>query len=250
MTNTVPIAGASSGLGAALAIKYAEKGATLYLMGRDTERLEAVKSSCVATGATCEAIICDVSDEAQMLAEITAIINKNPIDLVIVNAGISGGTSSSAEGSAQTRQIFETNINGVLNTVLPALPNMTERGSGQVAIVSSCAGFRGLPGAPAYSASKNAVRAWGEALRPYYAPKGVKVNVICPGFIKTPLTDKNPFDMPLLMEADIAAEIIIKGLEANKPLIAFPWRLAAASRLISILPRRLSDWVVSRLPKK
>jgi short-subunit dehydrogenase len=127
---------------------------------------------------------------------------------------------------------------------------MTARGHGQIALMASLAAFHGFPGAPAYCASKAAVRVWGEALRGEYAAKGVGVSVICPGYVKTPMTDANDFPMPFLMSPERAASIIMRGLARNKARIAFPWPMYAAIRLIAALPPGLTDPLFARLPKK
>lgn len=247
---TILMTGASSGLGAALAKAYAAEGITLCLIGRNKKRLAVISKHCQDLGAQVLTAAIDVTDQHMMADQICHWDQTMPLDLVIANAGISGGTAQGHETDNHIRQIFETNVMGVLNTVLPVLPAMRDRQSGQIAIVGSLAGYRGLPGAPAYSASKNAVRAWGEALRLQLKPDHIRVNVIAPGFVRTPLTDKNPFHMPLLMEADKAAAYIKKGLAQNKARIAFPFRMAFLSRMISILPGGISDLIVSKLPKK
>ena len=247
---TILITGASSGIGAALAERYAGAEARLLLMGRNKDRLAGVKSLCEKKGAKVDISMIDVTHAEGMKTQVLKWDEAFPIDLVIANAGISGGTFGGTETAEQTRKVFDVNVNGVLNTVLPLVQPMIDRGSGQIAIMSSLAGFRGLLSAPAYSGSKNAVRAWGEALRLDLMKKGVQVNVICPGFIKTPLTDVNRFKMPMLMDVNKAAEIITSGLDKNKARIAFPFTMAAITRLISILPLWLSDYIVSRLPGK
>ncbi len=178
---------------------------------------------------------------------------RSPLDLVVANAGISGGTSGAnggGEGAEQTRRIFETNVTGLLNTVLPAIPPMQRRGGGQIALMSSVASFRGMPGAPAYSASKAAVRAYGEALRGALAPSGIRVSVICPGFVRSCMTAANRFPMPLLMDAERAARIIRRGLERDKPRIAFPWPTYFAAWLMGTLPPVLTDPLLRKLPRK
>jgi short-subunit dehydrogenase len=244
------ITGASSGLGAALAIAYAKAGVTLALSGRDAGRLARTAETCRLQGASVHSAIVDVADTDAIARWIAEIDDAHPLDLVIANAGISGGTGSGGESDEQTREIFKINVDGVVNTALPALTRMAARGKGQVAIMSSLAGFRGLPGAPAYCASKAAVRIWGEALRGEYASRGVHVNVICPGYVETPMTSVNKFPMPFLMPPDRAAQIMKRGLARNKARIAYPWPMYALVRLIAALPQAVMDPLVARLPKK
>jgi short-subunit dehydrogenase len=138
----------------------------------------------------------------------------------------------------------------VIHTVHPAAERMRARKRGQIAIMSSLAGFRGMPGAPAYSASKAASRSYGEALRGRLHRHNVGVTVICPGFIRTPMTDVNGFRMPLLMDADRAARLIRRGLARNRARIAFPSRLYALAWLLGVLPPSWTDPVLRRMPEK
>lgn len=247
---SVLITGASSGLGEALALHYARPGATLFLSGRDAGRLDSVARACAARGAEVESRVLTVTDEAAMAHWLAEAFARRPLDLVIANAGISGGTGGAEEPAEQARAIFDVNVAGVMNTVLPVIPLMRERGSGQIAIMSSLAGFRGFPGAPAYCASKAAVRVWGEGLRGWLAGDGVRVSVICPGFVKSRMTAVNTFPMPFLMEADEAARRMAEGLAADRGRIAFPRRLYAAVWLLAALPSGLVDWIGRRLPAK
>ena len=244
------ITGASSGLGAALARHYAAAGVRLFLHGRDDARLAAVAAACTKAGAAVEVHVGDVTDAAAMAAWIAACDHAQPLDLVIANAGISGGTAGGPEGADQVRRIFAVNVDGVLNTVLPASAAMTARGQGQIAVMSSIAGFLGLPNAPAYCASKAAVKTLGEGMRGPIAAAGVAVTVICPGYVKTPMTDANAFTMPFLMSVEQAAGLIAAGLAANKARIAFPWPMVAAVRLLALLPPDMLAWLMARLPAK
>jgi len=244
------ITGASSGIGAALAVAYARPGAHLSLGGRNQDRLAQVAARVSGRGATSTVTAIDVRNAADVAMWIAAADERAPLDLVIANAGISGGTHGGPETPEQTRAIFAVNLDGVLNVVLPAVPRMTARGRGQIAIISSLAGYRGLPGAPAYSGSKAAARAWGEGLRGDLASKGVKVNVVMPGFIKTPMTDANRFSMPFLMSAEKAAAIIQRGLAADRPRIAFPFPTAFVAWLMGALSPAIVDPLLRMLPKK
>lgn len=244
------ITGASSGLGAAIAENYAQAGTHLTLQGRNEARLEQVAALCRKKGAAVTLAIGDVCDRKEMAELIKEAEVRQPLTLVIANAGISGGTAGGSEGEQQAREIFETNLTGVLNTVLPAIEPMKERRGGQLALMASLAGYRGLPGAPAYSASKAAVRVYGEALRGHLAPFGIKVSVICPGFVDTPLTRVNRFPMPFLMTAERAARIVRKGLDANRGRIAFPWPMATMVWTLMAMPDRLAGWLTCKAPAK
>ena len=244
------ITGASSGLGKALAVEFAGKEVCLILCGRNKERLYETAAICREKGAEVMTYLFDVTDAFAAQEAILDADSHHPIDLLIANAGISGGVLGEPEGDTQTRQIFNTNIFGVANCVLPVLERMKKRHNGQVAIVASIAGYRGLPSAPAYSASKACVKAWAEALRGWLMPQNIKINAICPGFIKTPLTDKNAFRMPFLMQPDKAAHIIAKGIRKNKAIIAFPWPMVFGAWLMSALPACLAHPILRHLPKK
>ena len=248
---SILITGASSGIGEALAYAYAQSDVILYLSGRNKERLDKVADECCRQGAFVNAVVLDVTDQKEMKEWIEAADTQNSLDLIIANAGISGGTGAMAgEPVSQAREIFDVNVNGVLNTVEPILNKMVERGSGQVVFISSLAGYRGWPTAPAYSASKGAVRFYGEALRGTLKETGVEVNVVCPGFVTSRITDANEFKMPMKMEADQAAQIIKAGLEKNKGRIVFPWPVAFVSWFLSILPDTLAQIILAKFPAK
>lgn len=255
---SILITGASSGIGAALARAYAAPGTRLVLGGRDAGRLEVVARDCRDYGATVETAINDVTDRDEMARWIARAFARGALDLVIANAGISGGTGGAeddapartGEAQDQVERIFAVNVGGVVNTVYPAIERMRESGGGQIALMSSLAGFRGLPGAPAYGASKACVRSLGEGLRGSVARNGIRVSVICPGFIKSPMTDINPYPMPFLISAEKAARIIRRGLARDRARICFPWRLWAAVWLMSVLPVGLTDPLFSRMPEK
>ena len=244
------ITGASSGLGAALALGYAAPDVVLFLCGRDRHRLHDVADSCRVRHAQVHALVLDVTRPAPVAHWVEECDRLRPLDLVIANAGISAGTDSGTEGAEQARAIFSVNLDGTLNTVLPAIEAMRPRRRGQIALMASLAGFRGMPGAPAYCASKAAVKVWGEGLRGHLAGDGIGVSVICPGFVVSRMTALNPFPMPFLMPAERAAGIIMRGLARNRGRIAFPWPMAAAAWLAAGLPDAWMGALARRLPAK
>lgn len=248
--SSIVITGASSGIGAELALQYAAPGVTLALFGRSAERLAGIAERCAEYGAKVHSYVADVRDADDMRDRLTEFDALAPIDLIIANAGISAGLGEESESEAQVRQVFSVNVDGVFNSVLPVLPWMQRRKRGHVAIMSSLAGLRGIPSCPAYSASKNAVRAFGEGLRGAYHKYGVTVSVICPGYIRTPMTEVNSFPMPFIMSVGKAARIIRHGLAKGKSRIAFPLALYLPIWLLTCLPVALTDPFFRALPKK
>lgn len=244
------ITGASSGIGEALARRYAAKGVALALTGRDGVRLQTVAEACAAAGAKVFAATLDVCDATLMASWLQRVDAVAPMDLIIANAGISAGTGGSCEPTTQARRILETNLLGALNTIEPLLPAMRARRHGQIALISSLAAFRGLPTAPAYSASKGGLRLYGEGLRGSLRPYGISVSVICPGFVVSRITEANDFPMPFLMAADKAAERICRGLARNQGRIAFPRLIYLGAWLSGVLPPSWTERMVARLPDK
>lgn len=248
--HSILITGGSSGIGAALAQELADRDVTLALTGRNEERLEEVARTCRAKGADVTVAAVDVTDAQAMKAFVNDHDDARPLDLVIANAGISAGTGDGSETPEQTRRIMAVNVDGVMNTVLPVIERMRPRRSGQVGIVSSVAGFRGFPGAPAYCASKAAVKVWGESLRGWLHHDGIGVSVIMPGFVESRMTAVNKFPMPFLMSADRAAGIIRRGLEKNNGRIAFPLPTVFSAWLGGALPDAFIGRITRDLPGK
>lgn len=240
---SILITGASSGLGEALAFDYAAPGMTLFLSGRDAARVETVAAACRSRGAVATGHVIEVTDRDAMAGWIAACDTQAPLDLVIANAGVAGSAAESGI-AAEALHVLPVNIDGVVNTVLPALEAMRRRKRGQIAIMSSLAGFRGFATAPAYGASKAAVRVWGEGLRLRVARDNVGVTVICPGFVKSRMTDANDFHMPFLMDAPRAARIMRRGIDANRARVTYPWPMAAVVWLLAALPPALTDRLV------
>jgi short-subunit dehydrogenase len=248
MAKSILITGASSGIGKALALRFAAGGVTLALAGRDQTRLEAVAGECRQRGATVITWQIDARDRAGMAAWIGELDQAIRIDLVVANAGVMTGTPPQAviEASDAAYKLIETNVLGVLNTVQPLLGPMMERGRGQIAIVSSLAAFVALPDSPSYCASKSAVLSYGLALRGLLADKGIRVSVICPGYVATPMSARENVRKPQEMAPEKAAEIIVRGLEKNRAVIAFPRTLALLTQLNALLPDRLRRLLLPR----
>lgn len=248
--NHVLITGASSGIGEALAVYYAKSGVKLLsLCGRNEERLNKTAEECRKFGVEVDTKIIDVADSKSVETWINEANAKMPLNLVYANAGV----ATLEETSENVRRTFNINVMGVVNTVLPTIELYKKAPSSQmkhIAITSSIAGYHGMPTCPSYSATKAGVKAWGEGLRLSLAPLGIRVSTICPGFIRSRITDKNTCPMPYFMEADRAAEIIAKRIEKNVGLIAFPWQMRLATWLGSVLPNVLSDFIYSKLPYK
>lgn len=241
---SILITGASSGIGEALAKAYAKPSIVLSLTGRNEQRLRKVTEQCKKLGATVETSVIDVKDAAKLRTWIEQRGADTPLDLVIANAGISNAGEERSEQF--DKDIFTVNLFGILNTVYPAISVMQKRKHGQIALMSSMAGvIHGLPRAPAYCASKAAVKSFGEAMRGKLRPIGIEISVICPGFVKTPLTDINKYRMPFLISVEKASKIIIKGLARNRGLIAFPLRMYFLLWLLRLLPHKLAERIVA-----
>lgn len=243
---SIAITGASSGIGAALARAYAGPGARLALHGRDRDRLDAVAESCTSRGAAVETGVFDIRDRSAVEDWMNAVDERAPLDLAIANAGILHGTpgGNDHEGFEIGLTVIETNLIGSISAASLALDAMTGRGRGQVAFVSSLAGYVPHPDWPAYCASKAALIAYGIAVRERVRASGVRVNVICPGWVKTPMNAAFSMWRPFEMTPEKAAARIVHGLSRDEPVISFPRQIAIASRLGRLLPataRRLGN---------
>ena len=234
---SIVITGASSGIGEALALDYAQTGVALALSGRDAARLKAVAEACRARGATVDEGAIDVTDRAALAAWLLRFDDAHPVELLIANAGVSiDNGNSSLDDFSRVRQTMAVNVDGVFNTVEPLIGRMIERGRGQIAVMASLASFIGLPYSASYNASKAAVRVWGESIRYVLKKHGIGVSVVCPGFVSTRINAEASFKMPFLMSAAKASSIIRRGLANNKARIAFPIPTKAAVWLGGLLP--------------
>ena len=239
---TILITGATGAIGSALALAYAAPGCTLVLHGRNAARLREVAQACEARGARAETMALDLQDVNALIAWLQETGSRHVVDLAIVNAGTIGILRPGGTGEAwqDVKRIADVNVRAVLATVTALLPYMTRRGSGQIALMSSLVGYFGMPVAPAYSASRAAVKIYGQALREPLARHGIRVNVVLPGFVKSDMSDQLPVPKLFLMNADAAARRIQRGLARNQARISFPLPLALGSWLLSVLPHALS----------
>jgi short-subunit dehydrogenase len=245
----VLITGASSGIGAALAQRYAGPGMTLSLTGRDPVRLQQVRDVCRSADANVEWHTADIADADDVGQWITDCDARRPVDLVIANAGIGGSAviaPDSGETPAVAQKIVGTNILGVVHTVIPLLPRFVARGKGHVVIMSSLAAYVGLPHSPLYSASKAGVRVYGQALRRLLAPSGVRVTIVCPGFVETPMSASVQGPRPLMWSVERAADRIVRGIARGEREISFPRSLVMLARLADVLPGGLVDSILIR----
>ncbi|MCW5701011.1 MAG: SDR family NAD(P)-dependent oxidoreductase [Bradyrhizobium sp.] len=246
MTRNVVITGATSGIGAALALRYAAPGIVLGLIGRNVERLRRIADDARQRGAIVVTGRVDVRDRATMQSWLHDFDRDHPIDLVVANAGVMEGTppGCAIEPPDAAYDLMQTNVLGAMNTIQPVLDGMMKRARGQIAIVSSIAAFIPLADSPSYCASKSAVLSYGLSLRALLVARGIRVNVICPGYIETPMMGRENGPKPFKVSAERAADLIAAGLDRDKAVISFPVFFAWVTWLNGILPdglrRRLS----------
>jgi short-subunit dehydrogenase len=246
---TVLITGATGGIGSALARCYAAPERTLILYGRDPARLATLARDCESRGSRVVSTVFDLCDGAGALAALRQLSGAHTIDLAIVNAGVSSmiGRGEEVERWETARAVLAVNLDGALATIAGILPEMRRRGAGQIAVVSSLEAYIGMPVTPIYSASKAALKAYGEALRGWLAPQGIQVNVVMPGFVRTPMSDRYTAAKPWMMSPERAAHLIRRGLERNRARIAFPRALAWGMWWLSVLPPAVSQRILRAL---
>ena len=249
----VIITGASSGIGAALALRYARGGATLGLIARRKPELERLAAQLAAQfSGSSEVYPLDVRDAAALAAAGRNFIARHGSpDVVIANAGISVGTlTDHADDTGVFKDVLDINLIGMVNTFQPFLASMREAGRGCLVGIASVAGYRGLAGGAAYSASKAAAIAYLESLRVELRRSGVKVTTVCPGYVETAMTGKNPYPMPFLMSADTAAEKIVSLVARGKTYAVIPWQMAIVARCLHVMPNWLYDRLFALAPRK
>lgn len=252
-SQNVIITGASSGIGESLAKHYAKSGAQLGLIARRADLLQRLQTEIVALGAP-KPFIYDLdvrNANALKLAANDFVARVGSADIVIANAGVSRGTLTSIEDDLTAFQdVFDINVMGTVNTFHAFLGAMQNAKSGTLVGIASVAGFRGIPGSSAYSASKAAAIKYCESLRVELRGSGVAVVTICPGYIRTPMTAVNTFKMPFLIDADDAAARFARAIEAKTSFTVIPWNMGIAARVLRMAPNWLYDRVFSQMPRK
>jgi short-subunit dehydrogenase len=244
------ITGASSGIGEAIITPLTARGARVAISARRAERLAEIASTWQARGKDVRAFPLDVTDLDAVRRTVAAIEQAfGGIDLAVLNAGSHLPGANRTFDGQQFADNMALNYLGVVNGIDAALPGMLSRGQGHIAGVASAAGFRAVPTAAAYGASKAAVIHLLDSIRFELEPKGITVTVVNPGFVKTPLTDRNRFPMPFLMPVDRAAEALVKGLEARRREVHFPKIFTWTLKFLRILPYPVYQWIVWRATK-
>ena len=246
---SVFITGASGGLGLALAQHYLESGAVVGAIARRADLLHLLSEKFP------QQVYCyplDVRDAVAMRTAAQEFITHAGVpDIVIANAGVSVGTLTEyTEDISAFQQVIDINVLGMVKTFQPFVAAMRDRRFGTLVGIASVAGFRGLPGASAYSASKAAAITYLESLRVELHGSGVKVITICPGYIKTPMTAHNPYPMPFILEVDEAASKMVHAIERQTRFAVIPWQMNLIGRGLKVLPRGIYDWLFAHAPHK
>jgi len=250
------ITGASSGIGAALAQRYAELGASLGLVSRRREILEQLRAA-LPHAERHSVYVLDVTDHAALAAAAAHFIAAHGgVDIVIANAGISHGTlTEHAEDLPVFEKIIATNVLATVASFAPFIATLKAQAQagargGRLVGIASVAGIRGLPGASAYSASKAATISYCESLRVELKTSSVKVVTVAPGYIDTPMTQGNGYPMPFLMPAAKFANAAVAAIDAGTSYTVIPWQMGIVAKLLRILPNALYDWLFSKAPHK
>lgn len=243
------ITGATGGIGGALARRYAQPGRTLILQGRDEAKLAQLAAACRTLGADVNTGALDFRNAQALNAWLDQLAGQETFDLLIINAGVSSNVRQNPEGETweSVQHVIDINLRAALQTVTRLLPAMRQRGHGQIALISSLSAYYGLGLTPAYCASKAALKAYGEASRSWLGSEGIAVNVVLPGFVKTPMSESFPAAKPFMLQPDEAARIIERGLLLNRARISFPFPLSFAMWGLSVLPAAVSERILRAL---
>ena len=247
-SKTICITGASSGIGEALAIAYSTSKTHLILLGRNCERLKVVQQRCESRGATVITQSIDITDQSKLDKWLVEQDTQTPIDLLIANAGCSS-TQLQNLGSSQNdieQQLWNIHLHGTLNTIHPLIPRMQKRRAGHIVIMSSINALIPTGSSAAYGAAKAALLHYGRSLQGKLATGKITVSVLCPGWIKTPLTEQNHFPMPFILSPEKAAMYIQKKLDKRSHCIIFPWPMRWLARCYQLLPSALQRAITQR----
>lgn len=245
------LTGASTGIGAAFARRKARPGAVIGLVARRRALLDELAASLQAAGAQVEVYAEDVADTAAMRAAAEHFLAAaGGVDLVLANAGIAIPNPVRSGDAEAAAQLFRVNVIGASNSVLPFVPAMLAQGAGVLAAVGSIAGFRALPGRGVYSASKAAVKTLMDAIRLDLRGSGVHAMTICPGFVRTPMTDSLSGKLPFLVEVDDAAARIEAAIDARRDTFTFPLPMAALKELWTRVPEPWLPHLVKAAPSR
>lgn len=242
------VTGAGRGIGRALALRLAADGWRVAASARSAEELAALAAE---TAGRVTPFPLDVTDQAAVAATFDAINARlGPLDLVVLNAGTYKPVTAASFSVEAWREMVEVNLLGTVNCLAAVMPSMIRRRGGHIAVVSSLTGYVGLPSASAYGATKAALINMCEALHPELEAEGVRLTLINPGFVDTPLTRRNDFPMPFLMPAEKAVDRIVAGLESGRFEVAFPRRMSFLIRLLALLPHGLRLAVTRRMVRR
>ena len=242
MSHCVLITGATGSIGQALARCYAEPGCTLILQGRNALRLQQIAEACQLKGARVITKQLDLTDNTALFEWINLLTKKETLDLVIINAGLNThiGKNNELEPWDRVEELIHVNVLSTMAMVHAILPGMRVSGRGQIALMSSLAANFGLPVTPSYSASKAAIKVYGEALRGCLMPENIRVNVIMPGYVDSVICRQMPGPKPFVWTADKAAKRIQQGLKKDRPRICFPFLLSVGTWFLSVFPVSIS----------
>lgn len=241
------VTGASGGIGRAVALRLARDGWTVHATARSEDALKALADEAKDLAGRILPLPGDVTDPERMRACVETIAEHGPLALAILNAGVYTPMRAQNFRAETAAKMFRVNLEGVSNAIDPVLAHMIDRGTGHIAVTASVAGYRGLPDAAVYSATKAGLIAFCEALAMDLVDLGVRISVINPGFVDTEATSVNEFDMPFLMQPEDAAERIVAGLKRPGFEIAFPRRFVLILRALGLLPNRAYIWAVRKM---
>lgn len=251
LNSTTPVAivtGASTGLGAALARELATRGDRVGLIARRRELIDELAAELTRNGGQVVAVAADVGDRAALSRAVDSIRQQlGPIDLMIANAGLGRPDFIDPFSVDDIEAMIRVNLLGVIYSVNAVLPEMLARRRGQFVGISSMGAYNGMPGSGGYCGTKAAVSTFLKGLRIQLRDTGVRITTVCPGFVRTPMTDVNDFKMPWLLEPDVAARMVLRAIDRGVKVYNFPWQLAALTHVL----KRLPDWCIAKwFPRK